>query len=67
MAMASSKFIAGMVTAYSGLIVGLATFAVHPFLDVLILLGSMALLLYSAVGLFQLSESRDWDCTKQKK
>lgn len=57
--MAGSQYVAGMVMAFSGLIVGLATLAVHPFLDVLILLGSMALLLYSAVGLFQLSENRD--------
>jgi len=57
--MERSKYVAGMAMAFSGLIVGLSTLDVHPFLDVLILLGAMALLLYSAVGLFQMSEGKD--------
>ena len=51
--MERAKYFAGMGMAFSGLIVGLSTMAAHPLLNVLILIGAMALLLYSAVGLFQ--------------
>ena len=54
-----AKYLAGIAMAFSGLIVGLSTFPAHPLLNVLILLGAMALLLHSAVGLFQLLEKRD--------
>jgi hypothetical protein len=54
--MERAKYVVGVVMAFSGFVVGLSTLAIHPLLDVLILLGAMALLLYSATGLFQLSE-----------
>jgi len=58
-AMERLKYLVGLVMAFAGFVVGLCTQADHPLVNVLILLGAMALLLYSAVGLFQLPERRD--------
>jgi len=63
--MERAKYFAGMGMAFSGLIVGLSTMASHPLLDVLILIGAMALLLYSAIGLFQMTE-RDNSILRRK-
>ena len=59
------KYFAGMGMAFSGLIVGLSTMAAHPLLDVFILIGATALLLYSAIGLFQMPE-RDNSILRRK-
>ena len=44
---------AGVGMSLSGFLVALPRFARHPIAAVLVALGAMALLLYSAVGLFK--------------
>ena len=63
--MERAKYFAGMGMAFSGLIVGLSTMASHPLLDVFILIGATTLLLYSAIGLFQMA-GRDNSILRRK-
>ena len=47
------RYLAGVGMGLSGLLVALLRFARHPIAAVLVVLGAMALFLYSAVGLFK--------------
>ena len=49
----SLRYLAGVGMGLSGFLVALLRFARHPIASVLVVLGAMALFLYSAVNLFK--------------